>query len=140
MRFVDRCRVKVIAGNGGNGVVAFRREKFIFQSRPGAWVLGYLVTPTAAEAPLATVVCVPGHGRGVDDIVGIGQKSGIYWALNPNNGKIAWSTIVGPGGTTGGMFERPAATGEQLALLALSLVFVGLCVHSFVAARRGRTA
>ena len=29
MRFVDQCRVKVIAGDGGNGAVAFRREKFI---------------------------------------------------------------------------------------------------------------
>src|SRR5271170_5486587 len=29
MRFVDRCRVKVIAGDGGNGAVAFRREKYI---------------------------------------------------------------------------------------------------------------
>ncbi len=29
MRFVDECEVKVVAGNGGNGVVAFRREKFI---------------------------------------------------------------------------------------------------------------
>jgi GTP-binding protein len=29
MRFVDQCRVKVVAGNGGNGSVAFRREKFI---------------------------------------------------------------------------------------------------------------
>jgi dienelactone hydrolase len=54
---------------------AFRREKFIFQSRPGAWVLAYLVTPTkAAKTPLQTVVCVPGHGRGVDDIVGIDDK------------------------------------------------------------------
>ena len=29
MRFVDQCRVKLVAGNGGNGSVAFRREKFI---------------------------------------------------------------------------------------------------------------
>ena len=29
MRFVDQARVKVIAGDGGNGAVAFRREKFI---------------------------------------------------------------------------------------------------------------
>ena len=29
MRFVDQCRVKVIAGHGGQGAVAFRREKFI---------------------------------------------------------------------------------------------------------------
>ncbi len=29
MRFVDQARVKVVAGDGGNGSVAFRREKFI---------------------------------------------------------------------------------------------------------------
>ncbi len=29
MRFVDQCRVKVIGGDGGNGAVAFRREKYI---------------------------------------------------------------------------------------------------------------
>jgi dienelactone hydrolase len=52
----------------------YRREKFVIQSRPGAWVLGYLLTPKTGQAPHATVVCVPGHGRGVDDIVGIDDK------------------------------------------------------------------
>jgi GTP-binding protein len=29
MRFVDSCKVRVVAGDGGNGAVAFRREKYI---------------------------------------------------------------------------------------------------------------
>jgi dienelactone hydrolase len=49
----------------------YRREKFVFQSRPGLGVLGYLLTPNAAKPPHAPVLCIPGHGRGVDDIVGI---------------------------------------------------------------------
>jgi dienelactone hydrolase len=52
----------------------YRREKFVFQSRPGVSVLGYLLTPASAKPPYATVVCVPGHGRGVDDTVGINDK------------------------------------------------------------------
>ena len=51
----------------------YRREKFVFQSRPGLWVLGYLVTPKAVNAPQPAVVCLPGHGRGVDDIVGVDE-------------------------------------------------------------------
>ena len=49
----------------------YRREKFVFHSKPGVSVLGYLLTPAAGKAPHATMVCVPGHGRGVDDIIGI---------------------------------------------------------------------
>jgi len=50
---------------------AYTREKFVFQSRPGVGVLGYLLVPRSAPAPHAAVICIPGHGRGVDDIVGI---------------------------------------------------------------------
>jgi dienelactone hydrolase len=52
----------------------YRREKFVFESRPGMGVLGYLLTPKAGAAPHAAVVCLPGHGRGVDDIVGIDEN------------------------------------------------------------------
>ena len=52
----------------------YRREKFVFQSRPDSWVLGYLLTPKSAAGPHAAMVCLPGHGRGVDDIVGIDEK------------------------------------------------------------------
>lgn len=49
----------------------YRREEIAFTSRPGVRVVGYLLTPTNVPRPLATVICIPGHGRGVDDIVGI---------------------------------------------------------------------
>lgn len=52
----------------------YRREKFVFQSRPGVAVLGYLLTPNTGKAPHAAVICIPGHGRGVDDIVGIDER------------------------------------------------------------------
>ena len=52
----------------------YRREKFVFESRPGVGVLGYLLTPKTGKAPHAAVICIPGHGRGVDDIVGIDEK------------------------------------------------------------------
>lgn len=51
---------------------AYVREKITFSSRRGVSVLAYVLRPKAAASPLATVVCVPGHGRGVDEIVGIG--------------------------------------------------------------------
>lgn len=49
----------------------YRREKFVFESRPGMGVLGYLLTPRAPAPPHPAMICIPGHGRGVDDIVGI---------------------------------------------------------------------
>jgi dienelactone hydrolase len=51
----------------------YKREKFIFESRQGVGVLGYLITPVNRSAPLPAVICIPGHGRGVDDIVGIDE-------------------------------------------------------------------
>ena len=52
----------------------YRREKFILESRPGLFVLGYLLTPSEGSAPHRAMICLPGHGRGVDDIIGIDDK------------------------------------------------------------------
>jgi dienelactone hydrolase len=52
----------------------YRREKVVFDSRAGVSVLAYILTPDGAQAPMPAVICVPGHGRGVDDIVGIDDK------------------------------------------------------------------
>src|SRR6266436_799378 len=48
------------------------------------------------------------------NIVGFGQKSGIYWALNSDDGDIVWSTPVGAGGTLGGIEWGTATDGERI--------------------------
>jgi hypothetical protein len=54
---------------------AYRRETIVFESRPGMSVLAYVLIPQKpARTPLPSMICVPGHGRGVDDIVGIDEK------------------------------------------------------------------
>jgi hypothetical protein len=52
-------------------LAAHRREALLFDSRPGLSVFAYLLTPKTAREPLPVVICLPGHGRGVDDIAGI---------------------------------------------------------------------
>ena len=51
-------------------------EKIVFDSQPGVSVLAYLLLPERARRPAAVMLCVPGHGRGVDDIVGIDEQGG----------------------------------------------------------------
>ena len=43
--------------------------------------------------------------------LGAGQKSGVYWAVDPATGKVVWQTQVGPAGNGGlGGIEYGAAT------------------------------
>jgi len=53
---------------------SYVREKFVFESRPGLTVLGYLLLPKTGRPPYPAMISVPGHGRGVDDIVGIDER------------------------------------------------------------------
>ena len=43
-----------------------------------------------------------GKGKSIE-LVGAGQKSGQYWALDPDTGAVRWVTQAGPGGTAGGL-------------------------------------
>ena len=43
--------------------------------------------------------------------VGAGQKSGQYWALDPDTGAVHWVTQAGPGGTAGGLQWGSAVDG-----------------------------
>src|SRR4030095_8576305 len=32
------------------------------------------------------------------ELLGVGQKSGMFWALDPDTGKVRWNNVVGPPG------------------------------------------
>jgi polyvinyl alcohol dehydrogenase (cytochrome) len=48
------------------------------------------------------------------DLVGAGQKSGIYWAVDADNGSLVWKTQVGPGGHLGGIHWGTAVEGGRV--------------------------
>ncbi|MEY4642036.1 MAG: hypothetical protein RLZZ227_2030 [Pseudomonadota bacterium] len=47
------------------------------------------------------------------ELVLAGQKNGIVWALNPDNGELVWNTKVGPGGAMGGIHWGMAFDGSD---------------------------
>ena len=53
------------------------------------------------------------------DLVGAGQKSGMFWALDPDSGKVVWKRRVGPGGVNGGM-EHGSATDDRRVYAAMA--------------------
>jgi len=50
---------------------SYSREKIAFWSRPALRVIGYFLLPDDFRSPGPALLCLHGHGRGVDDIVGI---------------------------------------------------------------------
>lgn len=48
------------------------------------------------------------------ELVGAGQKSGIYWALDPDTGQVVWRSQAGPGGLAGGLQWGSAVDGRRV--------------------------
>ncbi len=47
-------------------------------------------------------------------VVGIGQKSGVYWALDARSGQLLWARLVGHGDDPGGIQWGTAVDGERI--------------------------
>jgi polyvinyl alcohol dehydrogenase (cytochrome) len=63
------------------------------------------------QAPALFTAIVNGKST---QLVGAGQKSGQYWALNPSTGAVEWVTQAGPGGTGGGLQWGSAVDGQRV--------------------------
>src|SRR5258708_31504967 len=78
------------------------------------------ILPGGGRKPNCPVATSPDFDLGgsgpnsLENIVGFGQKRGIYWALNPDNGNIVWSTLVGPGSSLGGIEWGTATDGQRI--------------------------
>jgi len=51
---------------------------------------------------------------GSKTILGAGQKSGLYYAFNPETGELLWQTQVGPGSSLSGIMWGSATDGERI--------------------------
>jgi polyvinyl alcohol dehydrogenase (cytochrome) len=81
------------------------------------WTVACNRNPTPMNCPLpgSPDFDLSGSGPNVlPNMVGFGQKSGIYWALNPDTGETLWSAVVGPGATLGGIEWGTATDGQRI--------------------------
>ena len=105
-------------------------QKFVTWTQPGVtdgsddWNVSCFVEPFTncpsspgpdydfASAPnLVTWHDAKGRAR---TLLGAGQKSGVYYALDPDSGRVLWQTFVGPGSTLGGMEWGSASDGQRI--------------------------
>ena len=71
------------------------------------------------------------HGKdGKKTILGAGQKSGIYFAIDPDTGAELWHTQVGPGSSLGGMEWGSASDGERIYVSIANLYGIPSAVGS----------
>jgi polyvinyl alcohol dehydrogenase (cytochrome) len=88
------------------------------------WHMGCVLTPGWASCPAPFgpdhdlgsspnlyTATIDGRSR---DIVGSGQKSGSYWALDRETGEIIWHRVVGPGSRLGGIEWGTAYDGRRI--------------------------
>ncbi len=52
--------------------------------------------------------------RDGNQLVGAGEKSGMFWAFKPGDGQLAWATQVAPPGLTGGLQWGSATDGQSI--------------------------
>jgi polyvinyl alcohol dehydrogenase (cytochrome) len=81
------------------------------------WTVACVQDPNPVSCPEPSSPDYDFSGSGpnlIGNIVGFGQKSGMYWAFRPENGHLIWHTMVGPGSTLGGIEWGSATDGQRI--------------------------
>ena len=97
--------ISVVALDITNGEVAWA-----FNAPPGGGKAAPTDDVAFSASPNLYSVEIDGQQR---DLVGEGQKSGVYWALDRDTGDVVWKTTVSPAGFLGGM-EGTSAVGSGM--------------------------
>lgn len=81
------------------------------------WTVACTKNPNPVSCPEPNSPDYDFSGSGpnlLPNMVGFAQKSGMYWAFNPDNGNLLWATVVGPGSTLGGLEWGTATDGQRI--------------------------
>lgn len=54
---------------------SYKIQKIAYQTLPDLWVPAYLLTPTTSPGPFPTLLCPPGHGGGINQVM---NEDGAY--------------------------------------------------------------
>ncbi|HWV36230.1 MAG TPA: PQQ-binding-like beta-propeller repeat protein [Thermomicrobiales bacterium] len=102
--------VSIVALDIASGDVAWA-----FNAPPGGGDSAPTDDVAFSASPNLFTVEIDGASR---DLVGEGQKSGDYWALDRDTGEVVWQAMVSPAGFLGGMEGTSAASAGVIAVPA----------------------
>jgi polyvinyl alcohol dehydrogenase (cytochrome) len=99
----------ILALDLGTGAVRWSQR----MTKGDIWTFGNAVGPDwdFGGSPNLFQVSIDG---GVHDVIGAGQKSGVYWAVDADTHAVLWKTQVGPGGHLGGIHWGTATDGARV--------------------------
>lgn len=90
-------------------------RKWVFNAPPGGGPIAPTDDVGFSASPNLFSARIFGQLR---DLIGIGQKSGTYWALDRETGEFVWRTEISPPGPRGGIEATSAVTGTTIAVPA----------------------
>ncbi len=87
-----------------------------YQATPkDIWTFGCRNDPDCSDLDVDFgTIPITFKGPNGKQLIGAGQKSGWFYALDPKNGSLVWKTEVGPGGKLGGIEFGGATDGERV--------------------------
>ena len=88
-------------------------SRMVNEKNGDVWTLVNSSGPDYDLGCAAQLFQIPLEG-GVRDVLGAGQKSGVYWAVNADDGTVIWKNQVGPGGHLGGIQWGAAVDSQHI--------------------------